>query len=183
MYFGPPKTFAPVRSAELERELGDRAADRALDPLGAERGLLVALALAPFLRAVGAADRHPHDRDRGVDAAERDDPGIRRPVRTITVPPISSRRIRFGEPTSSAPSGVIVAAFSPSPPPESRGCVIDDRVPRRPPRLQREVEARELQLEADHVRLEHSQRLLEQLLPGLVALEHDDSLRVHGAGV
>ena len=31
------------------------------------------------------------------------------------MPPISSRRIRFGEPTSSAPSGVIVAAFSPSP--------------------------------------------------------------------
>src|SRR5262245_21942269 len=42
-------------------------------------------------------------------------PGIRRPVRTITRPPISSRRIRFGEPTSSTPSGVIVAAFSPSP--------------------------------------------------------------------
>src|SRR5438874_307815 len=40
---------------------------------------------------------------------------MRRPVRTITRPPISSRRIRFGEPTSSAPSGVIVAAFRPSP--------------------------------------------------------------------
>jgi hypothetical protein len=33
----------------------------------------------------------------------------------ITFPSISSRRIRFGEPTSSAPSGVIVAAFSPKP--------------------------------------------------------------------
>jgi hypothetical protein len=42
-------------------------------------------------------------------------PGILRPVRTITLPPISSRMIRFGEPTSSRPSGVIVAAFSPSP--------------------------------------------------------------------
>src|SRR6266536_6433940 len=42
-------------------------------------------------------------------------PGIRLPVRTITRPPISSRRIRFGEPTSWAPSGVIVAAFRPSP--------------------------------------------------------------------
>ena len=42
-------------------------------------------------------------------------PGIRRPVRTMTFPPISSRRIRFGEPTSPAPSGVIVAAFSPIP--------------------------------------------------------------------
>ncbi len=42
-------------------------------------------------------------------------PGIRRPVRTITLPPIPSRMIRFGLPTSSAPSGVIVAAFSPRP--------------------------------------------------------------------
>jgi hypothetical protein len=33
----------------------------------------------------------------------------------MTLPPISSRRIRFGEPTSSRPSGVTVAAFSPSP--------------------------------------------------------------------
>jgi hypothetical protein len=40
---------------------------------------------------------------------------MRRPVRTITWPPISSRRIRFGEPTSPRCSGVIVAAFSPSP--------------------------------------------------------------------
>ena len=36
-------------------------------------------------------------------------------MRTITRPPISSRRIRFGEPTSSRSSGVTVAAFSPSP--------------------------------------------------------------------
>ena len=42
-------------------------------------------------------------------------PGMRRPVRTITLPPISSRMSRFGEPTSSLPSGVIVAAFSPRP--------------------------------------------------------------------
>ena len=38
-------------------------------------------------------------------------PGIRRPVRTMTWPPISSRRMRFGEPTSPRVSGVIVAAF------------------------------------------------------------------------
>ena len=42
-------------------------------------------------------------------------PGMRRPVRTMTLPPISSRRMRFGEPTSPAPSGVTVAAFSPYP--------------------------------------------------------------------
>jgi hypothetical protein len=33
----------------------------------------------------------------------------------ITVPPTCSRRMRLGEPTSSEPSGVIVAAFSPNP--------------------------------------------------------------------
>ena len=42
-------------------------------------------------------------------------PGIRRPVRMMTLPSTSSRRIRFGEPTSSRPSGVIVAALIPSP--------------------------------------------------------------------
>src|SRR3954469_25409977 len=42
-------------------------------------------------------------------------PGIRRPVRTITRPPISSRRMRFGEPMSPRPSGVTVAALSASP--------------------------------------------------------------------
>ena len=42
-------------------------------------------------------------------------PGMRRPVRTITLPSIASRRIRLGLPTSSAPSGVIVAAFRPRP--------------------------------------------------------------------
>ena len=58
-----------------ERELGDRAADAPLDPLGAERDLVLALALAPLLRAVGVADGHAHDRDRRVHAAERDDAG------------------------------------------------------------------------------------------------------------
>ena len=38
---------------------------------------------------------------------------MRRPVRMMTLPSISSRTIRLGLPTSSAPSGVIVAAFSP----------------------------------------------------------------------
>ena len=56
-----------------EGELGDGVADAALDPLGAERDLVVALALAPLLRAVGVADGHAHDRDRRVDAAERRD--------------------------------------------------------------------------------------------------------------
>src|SRR3954468_16460928 len=37
-------------------------------------------------------------------------PGMRRPVRVMTLPSISSRRIRLGEPTSSRPSGAVAAA-------------------------------------------------------------------------
>ncbi len=40
---------------------------------------------------------------------------MRRPVRTMTLPSIPSRMSRLGLPTSSAPSGVIVAALIPSP--------------------------------------------------------------------
>src|SRR6478752_6375404 len=53
-----------------EGELRDGVADAALDALGPECDLVVALALAPLLRAVGVADGHPHDRDRRVHAAE-----------------------------------------------------------------------------------------------------------------
>ena len=38
--------------------------------------------------------------------------------------------------------------------------------------LEREVEPLEVHLQADHAGSDHPQRLLEQLLPGLVALEH-----------
>ena len=42
-------------------------------------------------------------------------PDRRRPVRMITLPPMASRSRAFGLPTSSAPSGVMVAAFRPKP--------------------------------------------------------------------
>src|SRR5689334_6135531 len=58
-----------------ERELGDGVADAALDPLRAERDLVVALAFAPLLRAVGIAHRHADDRNRRVHAAERRNTG------------------------------------------------------------------------------------------------------------
>ena len=41
-------------------------------------------------------------------------PGMRRPVRTMTLPSIALRRIALGEPTSPCPSGVTVAALRPS---------------------------------------------------------------------
>ena len=96
-------------------------------------------------------------------------------MRTITLPSIASRISRFGLPTSSAPSGVIVAALIPKPrlAPSPRRASVQTSFSVAAPVLQREVEALELDLEADHVRVEHPQRLLEQLLPGLVALEHD----------
>ena len=46
-----------------------------------------------------------------------------------------------------------------------------------PALLEREVEAVELDVEADDVGVEHAQRLLEQLLPGLVALQDGDRER------
>src|SRR5206468_9746588 len=58
---------------EPERELGDRVADPPLDSLGAEGRLVVAGSLAPFLRPVRVPDRHAHDGDRRVNAAERHD--------------------------------------------------------------------------------------------------------------
>ena len=78
-------------------------------------------------------------------------PGIRRPVRTITRPPISSRRIRFGEPTSSLPSGVIVAASGQPLLANRRGRLVDDLVLRRPPVVERKVVAVEVDVEPGHV--------------------------------
>jgi hypothetical protein len=166
---------------ELERELGDGAADRPLDPLGAERGFVVALALAPLLGAVGVPDRHPHDRDRRVDAAERrhardppagadDHPAsdllAEKPVRRADV----VRALGCDGGRLQTEAGV-----------PQRCCrVMDDCVLRGATRLQREVEAWKVELESDHVGSEHPESFLEQLLAGLVSLEHDDPLRVHG---
>ena len=92
----------------------------------------------------------------------------------ITLPSIASRRIRFGLPTSSAPSGVIVAALIPKPASRiARAAASTTSLPRAAAVLEREVEVLELELDAEDVRVEHPQRLLEQLLAGLVALEHD----------
>ena len=56
-----------------------------------------------------------------------------------------------------------------------RACrFVDDLVLGCPPIFERQVEPRQCELEADHVRLQHPERLLEQFLPGLVAFENDD---------
>ena len=181
MYFGPPKTFAPRALGLAERELRHRAADRPLDPLRPERDLVVALAFAPLLRAVGVADRHAHDRDRVVHAAERHDAGdpaagaddhlaadllAQDPVRRADAVARLGRHGRRLQPEA------VLA--------DRRGSLVHDPVLRRTPALEREVEARELELETDHVGREHPERLLEQLLARLVALEDDDRLQLHG---
>src|SRR5581483_12094863 len=61
---------------------------------------------------------------------------------------------------------------------DRRRRLVDDRVLGRAPVLEREIEARELQFDADHVGRERPQGLLEELLPRLVALEDDDRVLV-----
>ena len=97
----------------------------------------------------------------------------------MTLPSTSSRRIRLGEPTSSAPSGVTVAALRPRP--ASRmACAASETTPLRgrPAVLQREVVALELEVEAEQIGVQDPDRLLEQLLAGLVTLQHDDRERI-----
>ena len=59
-----------------------------------------------------------------------------------------------------------------------RGGLVDDLVPGRPPRGEREVEPLEAELEAGDLPGEDAQGFLEELLPGLVPLEHHDRLRL-----
>ena len=98
----------------------------------------------------------------------------------MTLPSTSSRRIRFGEPTSSLPSGVIGGRLDAEAGlAHGLGGLGDDRVVGLAAVVEREVEVDELGLQRDDVGVEHAQRLLEQLLSGLVALE-DDDLQVFG---
>ena len=102
-------------------------------------------------------------------------PGMRLPVRTITEPPIPSRKMRFGLPTSSAPSGVTVAAFKPEAgDTHRRGGVAHHRVRRSTSVLERQVEMLERDVEPEHLGVEHAQRLEQELLTGLVPVAHHD---------
>src|SRR6516165_7648288 len=58
---------------------------------------------------------------------------------------------------------------------------MDDRVLRRAPVLEREIEAGKVERQPDDLRIEHAQRLFQEFLPGLVALEDDDRGPVHRA--
>ena len=60
---------------------------------------------------------------------------------------------------------------------------MDDAVVGPPAALQGEVEDLQLERQAEQAGVEHTQRLLEQLLPGLVALHHDYPQRLHAANL
>ena len=175
MYFGPPKTLAPRSPGLAKGELGHGVADAALDALGAERDLVVALAFAPLLRAVGVADGHAHDRDRRVHTAEGRDAGDSpagaddHPAADLLAQDAvwradvaaAFRRDRRGL----QPEPVLADG--------ARSLVHDPVVGLAAP-FERQIEARELELDPDHVGPEHAEALLQELLPGLVPFEDDD---------
>ena len=161
-------------------ELGDRPADPTLDALGAEGKLGLAFPLAPFLGPVGVADRHANHRDGRVNAADRqyarDAPAgadddvaadllAQDPVRAPHVVCALRRDRRGLEPETGFDDG--------------SGGLVDDSVTGCPARLEREVEAIELQRHADDVRGKDTQRFLEEFLTRLVALEDDDGPAGH----
>src|SRR5437763_2054353 len=155
-------------------------ADAALDPLGPKGLLAVAGSLAPLLRAVRVSDCHPHDRDRRVHAAERNHsrnpsagPNDHAPVDLLAQDAVRRADVvgtlgRDGRRLQPEPR---VA--------NRRRRLVHDLVPGRPARSEREVEPVEAQLAPGDVGSENPQGLFEQLLAGLVALEHDDRLRAH----
>ena len=179
MTSGSPVVESRSANGLAEGELGYRVADAALDALGTERDLVVAFALAPLLRAVGIADRHAHDGDRRVHATDGHDSGDAAPgphdhLAADLLPQDPVRRADV-VPAFWRDRGALQA----KPVLANRGSrLVDDAVLRRPAVFQREVEARKLQLDADHLRREHAQAFFQELLAGLVALEDDDRMLV-----
>ncbi len=177
MYFGPPKTFARHALGLSERELGDRVTDPSLDALRAQRDLVVARALAPLRRAVRVAHGHPHDGDRRVHASERHDAGnaTARSHDHLAADLLAENPVRRADvagPLRRHGGGLQAETVFAN----RLRCLVDDAVLRSAPSREREVEADEAELDADHVRREHAHRLLEKLLSGLVSFENDDGL-------
>ena len=163
-----------------ESELGDGAADTTLDALGPKGDLVVSFALAPLLRPVCVADGHPHDRDGGMDSTDREHPW--------NPPPGAHDHLAADRLPENPVRGADVVAglgcdgrsLEPEPMAGDRcGGLSHDVVPGRAPLLEGEVEPRQLELQAEHVGLQHPERRLEQFLTGLVALEDDDRTGIH----
>ena len=154
-------------------------ADAPLDALGAERDLVVALALAPLLRAVGVPDGHPDYRDRRMHPAERRNAGNPASGADDDVAADLLPEDAVGRADVVAALGGDRGRLQAEPVLPDRGRrLVDDPVVGLTAAFEREIEARERELDADHVRLEHAKALLQQLLSRLVALEYDDRLLV-----
>ena len=135
-----------------ERELRDGVADAALDPFGAERDLVVAVAFAPLLRAVRIADRHAHDRDRCVHASERHDAGDATAGAHDHLAADLLSKDPVGRPDVARALRCDRGRFQPEPVLANRSSrLVDDAVARRATTLEGEVEANESELDADHL--------------------------------
>ena len=128
-----------------------------------------------LLRPVGVAHGHAHDHDRMDDGRRwghaRDTPP--RPHDDRAAHALPQNAIRTADVAGRL--GVMVAALSPKP--VSRMAAAASRttsLARRPPVSEREVEPEQFEVEAEDAGIEHPQRLVEQLLPGLVAIADDD---------
>ncbi len=137
------------------------------------------VALAPLLGAVGVLDRHPHDRDRVVDA------GDRRHARDaaagaddhLAVDLLAEDAVRRADVVGALGRdrrGLDAEAGRA----HRDGGLVDDGVVRRPAVLEREVEVLELERQTRHLRVEHADGLVEQLLAGLVTFEDRDLQRL-----
>ena len=165
---------------EPERELRHGLADAALDPLRPIGDLVVALALPPLLRPVRVSDRHAHDGDRRVHAAQGHDARNASPRTNDHPTPdlLSQDAVRRADVALTL--GRDRGGFQPEAVcPDRLRRIVDDVIAGCAPVFEREIEARELELEAGHLRREDAQPFLEQLLPRLVAFQHHDRPRVH----
>ena len=183
MYFGPAEHLRADLLGQTERELRDRTADAPFDALRAESDFVVPFAFAPLLRTVGISDRHAHDRDRRVYAAERHHardatPGPDDDLPADLLPQDAVRRADVVAPFRGDRGGLEAEALLS----DRLRSLVDDPVVRRLPRAQREVETGELELEAGHLRGEDAQGFLQEFLARVVALEHNDRFGVHGFG-
>src|SRR6266850_3365620 len=156
-----------------EGVVGDDAAGPAADLLGSERPLVESMPFTPLLRAVGIVDRHPDDRDGGVDAGQWTDAGDspagsddHTAVDLLAQDRVGAAHVAgsFGRDRGGLDAEAELTE-------RLRG-VEHDLVARLAALLEREVEVALFDLQAEHVWLEKAQRLAEQLLAGLVAMEH-----------
>src|SRR5581483_9505962 len=118
-------------------------------------------------------DRHAHDRDRRVDAAERRDArdaaaGADDDLAADLLAEDPVRGADVVSPLRRDGRGLETEAVLA----DCGGGVVDAAVLRRAPALEREVEARQVDLEPRHVPCEHAEALVDELLSRLVAFDY-----------